>query len=188
MTSSWIYPQRNKTERNNKVICYTHNNNSVKISGYIRFQIQRNKFADLIRVSRLDKSPTLTYVLHDARVILRATVDVSQLKLFEAQHTYVWTCTSSIRCKWITSLIARFMGPTCGPSGADRTQVGPMLALWTLLSGIVYIHIVYDTLCDQSYNDSEISHIIFCSDFVTVDSTHISQGYMNGIGTIIRWH
>ena len=36
----------------------------------------------------------------------------------------------------ITSLIARFMGPTWGPSGADRTQVGPMLAPWTLLSGL----------------------------------------------------
>ena len=35
----------------------------------------------------------------------------------------------------IISLIARFMGPTWGPSGADRTQVGPMLAPWTLLSG-----------------------------------------------------
>ena len=33
------------------------------------------------------------------------------------------------------SLIARFMGPTWGPSGADRTHVGPMLAPWTLLSG-----------------------------------------------------
>ena len=32
-------------------------------------------------------------------------------------------------------LIARFMGPTWGPSGTDRTQVGPMLAPWTLLSG-----------------------------------------------------
>ena len=31
--------------------------------------------------------------------------------------------------------IARFMGPTWSPSGADRTQVGPMLAPWTLLSG-----------------------------------------------------
>ena len=27
------------------------------------------------------------------------------------------------------------MGPTWDPSGADRTQVGPMLATWTLLSG-----------------------------------------------------
>ena len=34
-------------------------------------------------------------------------------------------------------LIARFMGPTWGPSGADRTQVGPMLAIWTLLSGTI---------------------------------------------------
>ena len=32
-------------------------------------------------------------------------------------------------------LIARFMGPTSGPSGADRTQVSPMLAPWNLLSG-----------------------------------------------------
>ena len=36
----------------------------------------------------------------------------------------------------ITSLIARFMGPTWGPSGADRTQVGPKLAPWTLPSGM----------------------------------------------------
>ena len=34
-----------------------------------------------------------------------------------------------------TALIARFMGPTWGTSGADRTQVGLMLAPWTLLSG-----------------------------------------------------
>ena len=26
---------------------------------------------------------------------------------------------------WWTSLIAKFMGPTCDPSGTDRTQVGP---------------------------------------------------------------
>ena len=32
------------------------------------------------------------------------------------------------------SLIARFMGPTWGPSGADRSEMGPMLAPWTLLS------------------------------------------------------
>ena len=32
------------------------------------------------------------------------------------------------------NLIGRFMGPTWGPSGADRTQVGPMLAPWTMLS------------------------------------------------------
>ena len=39
------------------------------------------------------------------------------------------------RLFWISALIARFMGPTWGPSGADRTQVGPMFVPWTLLSG-----------------------------------------------------
>ena len=34
-------------------------------------------------------------------------------------------------------LIARFVGPKWGPSGADRTQVGPMFAPGTLLSGIM---------------------------------------------------
>ena len=33
------------------------------------------------------------------------------------------------------TLMTRFMGPTWGQSGADRTQVGPMLASWTLPSG-----------------------------------------------------
>ena len=38
--------------------------------------------------------------------------------------------------------ITRFMGPTWGPPGNDRTQVGPMLAPWALLSGSSYnLHI-----------------------------------------------
>ena len=35
------------------------------------------------------------------------------------------------------SLISKFMGPTWGPSGADRPHVGPMLAPWTSLSGVI---------------------------------------------------
>ena len=38
----------------------------------------------------------------------------------------------------VPSLIARFIGPTWGPSGADRTQVGPMMAPWSLLSAMAY--------------------------------------------------
>ena len=34
------------------------------------------------------------------------------------------------------SQIATFMGPTWGPPGSCRPQMGPMLAPWTLLSGI----------------------------------------------------
>ena len=35
-------------------------------------------------------------------------------------------------------LIARFMEPTWGTSGANRTQEGPLLAPWTLLSGVIH--------------------------------------------------
>ena len=38
-----------------------------------------------------------------------------------------------------SSQITSFMGPTWGPSGTNRTQVGPMLAPWTLLSGLLFI-------------------------------------------------
>ena len=43
------------------------------------------------------------------------------------------------RLLYAISLIAGFMRPTWGPSGADRTQVGPMLAPWTLQSGLTSI-------------------------------------------------
>ena len=44
-----------------------------------------------------------------------------------------------------TPLIARFMGPTWGPPGADRTHEGHMLATWILLTGIPY----FDTCPDD---------------------------------------
>ena len=52
----------------------------------------------------------------------------------------------------LSSLIARFMGPTWGPSGADRTQVGPMLAPWTLLSGMeipILVRYLYTEITTQ---------------------------------------
>ena len=42
--------------------------------------------------------------------------------------------SSVLRAMSFKVLIARFMGPIWGPYGAGRTQVGPMLAPWTLLS------------------------------------------------------
>ena len=46
---------------------------------------------------------------------------------------------SSITCVQRLPLITRFVGPTWGPPGAGRTQVGPMWAKWTLLSGTLKI-------------------------------------------------
>ena len=70
--------------------------------------------------------------------------------------------------RYATSPIARFMGPTWGPPGADRTQVGPMLATWTLLYGIwiLVIWITHSKLnpCHQSVHDlaTKIFVLIFC--------------------------
>ena len=61
----------------------------------------------------------------------------------------IWVARSYWYMYWLKthimqSLIASFMEPTWGPSGADRTQVGPMLAPWTLLSGMqLTFHTVY---------------------------------------------
>ena len=38
------------------------------------------------------------------------------------------------------SRIAKFMGPTWGPPGSCRPQMGPILAPWTLLSGVYCYH------------------------------------------------
>ena len=46
------------------------------------------------------------------------------------------------------SQIAMFMGPTWGPPGSCRPQMGPMLAPWTLLSGLA-LH-DYQTACGLS--------------------------------------
>ena len=50
----------------------------------------------------------------------------------------LWLDVFGRKLTMLISLIAKFMGPTWGPSGADRTQVGPMLVPWTLLSGMIY--------------------------------------------------
>ena len=54
---------------------------------------------------------------------------------FEVMIDLAITIETPIRPFPSSPQIARFMGPTWGPSGAYRTQVGPMLAPWTLLSG-----------------------------------------------------
>ena len=48
-----------------------------------------------------------------------------------------WRCHSKLPKLffWMINLIASFMGPTYGPPGSFRPQVGPMFATWILLSG-----------------------------------------------------
>ena len=107
-------------------------------------------------------------------------------------HVKHWTQPSNCP-RYASSLIAKFMGPTWGPSGADRTQVGPMLATWTLLSGmsgkipslLVCHKIIYHLLLVgcfqvhyQLHENSSISYscwwIVLCIVLGTVDPFPLS--------------
>ena len=64
----------------------------------------------------------------------------TKFQLIES-HSYKYITITTI---WIgccisraQSQISKFMGPTWGPPGSFRPQMGPMLAPWTLLSGMV---------------------------------------------------
>ena len=46
-----------------------------------------------------------------------------------------------------TTQIARFMGPTWGPAGSCRPQMGPTLAPWILLSGNKSLAIYEESCC-----------------------------------------
>ena len=74
------------------------------------------------------------------------------------------------------SLIARFMGPTWGPSGADRIQVGPMLAPWTLLSGFTYKFVLNNPVSSNLYRNSlqNITYKHF-GGFTVVRSAYLKQ-------------
>ena len=59
------------------------------------------------------------------------------------QFAYNWhlpcdqftSITRSVSLCMLDTQIAKFMGPTWGPPGSCRLQMGPMLAPWALLSG-----------------------------------------------------
>ena len=73
----------------------------------------------------------------------------------------------------IISLIATFMGPTWGPSGADRTQVGPMLAIWTLLSGYLWQHSMLPATISQSVYNTFTSCVLFIEIIVWLFAIYI---------------
>ena len=54
----------------------------------------------------------------------------------ECDWMHLWTTVGHGKDGCWPSQIARFMGPTWGPPGSCRPQVGPMLAPWTLLFGL----------------------------------------------------
>ena len=58
-----------------------------------------------------------------------------------AQYICVSMWCESIMLSYFISLITKFMGPTWSPPGSCRPQMGPILAPWTLLSGILWLQV-----------------------------------------------
>ena len=63
-------------------------------------------------------------------------VDLNIGPLIHMSDALYWMWPSKSE-HWLLSQIAKSMGPTWGPPGSCRPQMGPMLAPWTLLSGVV---------------------------------------------------
>ena len=76
------------------------------------------------------------------------------------------------------SQIAKFMGPTWDPSGSCRPQMGPMLAPWTLLSGVIRV-----SHCQLSYpKDYGLTHATPSADNLTTsEDTEQNRGIWYGI-------
>ena len=60
-------------------------------------------------------------------------MNISKMKNY--YHCFTLVVTEE---HYMQSQIAKFMGPTWGPPGSCRPQMGPMMAPWTLLSGRVF--------------------------------------------------
>ena len=109
----------------------------------------------------------------------------------------------------ITALIARFMGPTWCPSGAGRTQVGPMLAPWTLLSGcrcfvhldnlifhvaqtlwhhFFFISIVFFCLCQAHYGWKSASLMKLGAFDFLLQSENESKRFFSSYYSYINYH
>ena len=95
---------------------------------------QIKKLLIISSLQHFDNFCNLIDLLLDVEILLDWQSEIILLYCFgEAQLViYLSSCLSDVK----STLKPRFMGPTWGPSGADRTQVGPMLAPWTLLSGL----------------------------------------------------
>ena len=79
----------------------------------------------------------------DTDILFHIYFNKLHLKL-ESVHSEecIWKCCLKMSALfvqgticWITTQIARFMGPTWGPPGSCWPHVGPMLVPWILLSG-----------------------------------------------------
>ena len=88
------------------------------------------------------------------------------------------------------------MGPTWGPPGADRTQMGPMLAPWILLSGLIQM-VKLISSHDSSNKISQLTIILLqaadwygvCNILTFKYWPHIYKMHtLSSLGWEVTWH
>ena len=85
----------------------------------------------------------ITITIHQAWItqgLVPRGYDMYQYPLISSYNSVRHCCCNE--CTQIT----KFMGPTWGPPGSCRSQMGPMLAPWTLLSGLRIVIVWYRPL------------------------------------------
>ena len=83
----------------------------------------------------------------------------------------------------IRSQIAKFMGPTWGPSVSCRPQIGPMLALWTLLSEVFLASTWYMSIIAQGCRMFFVRTSINC-----VTRHGLERWLKHLLSAICMWH
>ena len=92
---------------------------------------------DVVRTAPTGTAPTTSGSGHELQFycLLRCDLCQSLTVLIPYGHGCRWLGDARSQDISIHAQIAKFMGPTWGPPGSCRPQMGPMLAPWTLLSG-----------------------------------------------------
>ena len=94
--------------------------------------------------------------LTNAEFTLQSNTSLLRLRQYEP-----WRVSIKWQYQGTTTPIAKFMGPTWGPSGADRTQVGPCWPNESCYLG-KYKHVCTRSLiieCQRAYKPSNSTHI-----------------------------
>ena len=92
-------------------------------------------------------------ILANGSIILKQSLSSLTWHISITVHVYylTWKVSLSVwfmlwyagSCWWhVFTQIARFMGPTWGPPGSCRPQLGPMLTPCMLLSGRLWLHYI----------------------------------------------
>ena len=124
---------------------------------------------------------------------LLSYVIATHLKVLNRFHLKVpnlqMSCKDLIARQATKTQMVRFMGPTWGPPGSCRPQMGPILASWTLLSGDGSPSNSWD---DMPHSDENANHVMGCqpdklpASLVSPNKTHWSFAFVIG-DFILYW-